>query len=139
MKLFKAGASNRGISLVETMIAILLFGAVIGALLEVTAQNLTMGKRAETVYTAYGIAKNRIETLKTAPFSNLPNATESNTRVDSLGVPDLSGAFSRTTTVSTNYTGDANLISVTVSVDYQIKGSFVNKPTTVSTAIFQYA
>ena len=139
MKLPVAVASEKGISLVETMMAILLFGAVIGALLEVTAQNLTMGKRAETVYTAYCIAKNHIEMLKSMPFSSVANAAESNTRVDSLGVPDISGAFSRTTAVATNYTGDANLVSVTVSVDYSIKGSFVNKPTTVSTAIFQYA
>ena len=137
LKLRKPGV--RGISLVETMVAILFFGAVIAAMLQVTAQTLTMGKRSELVYNAYGIAKNHIETIKALPFSDAANAAESDVRVDGLGVPDLAGPFSRTTTVTTGYSGDPNLVSITVNVDYQVKGVFVNKPVTISTVIFQYA
>ncbi len=136
MNIFK---SNKGVSLVETMVAILVFGTVMASLLEVTAQSMTMGKRSELSYTAYGIAKNRIETLKSLPFTDAPNAAESNIPVNSLGVPDNFGSFSRTTTVAANYSGDTNLVSITVAVDYKVKSVLANKPTTVSTVIFQYA
>jgi len=132
-------ASNKGLSLVETMVAILVFGVSIASLLEVTAQTATMGKRSELSYAAYSIAKNHIETLKSLPFTATATAAESNTLVNSLGVPDLAGLFSRTTTVAPNYSGDTNLVSVTVAVDYKLKNTFVNKPTTISTVIFQYA
>jgi hypothetical protein len=124
---------------VETLVAILVFGAVVGVLLEVTAQSLTMGKRSEFAYTAYSIAKNHIETLKALPFSDAASAAESDVRVNSLGVPDDSGAFSRTSVVTPNYSSDSSLVLIAVSVDYMIKGAFVNKPTTISTVIFEYA
>ncbi len=139
MLLARKKLGSKGVTLMETMLAVLVFGTVVGTMMEVAAQNLTMGKRADQVYNSYCIAKNHIETIKALPFSDAANAAESNVLVDSLGVPTLSGDFKRSTTVSTNYTGDTNLVSITVSVDYKVRGAFAGKPTSVSTVIFQYA
>lgn len=135
----KISRSKKGISLVETMVAILVFGIVLVTMLEVTVQSMTVGKRADLSYNAYSIAKNHIESLKTLPFADAANAAESEVRLNALGVPDLEGPFKRTTAVTANYSGDSNLVSITVSVDYMVKHTFTNKPVSLSTVIYQYA
>ncbi len=137
IQLTKFGCS--GMTLVETMVAILVFGLLLGGMMNITVASITAGKRAEFAYNAYNLAKNHIETLKALPFSSLTNAAETDTYLDNAGVPDDEGNFKRTTTVTTNYTGDANLVQVQVQVDYRIKGAFANKPTTLTSVIFQYA
>ena len=136
MKLLK---NNHGMSLVETMMAILLFGIVLVGLLEVCAKSMLMAKRSDFSYKAYNLAKNRLETLKTISFGNLSASAETDTVLDADGVPDTDGIFKRNTTVSTSYNGDTHLTSVLVTVDYKINNSFVNKPITLQTVIFEYA
>ena len=63
--------SETGITLVETMASILLFALVVGSILNLAIQNMTMGKRSEFAYTSYNLAKNHLETLRSMPFSNL--------------------------------------------------------------------
>jgi Tfp pilus assembly protein PilV len=135
----KVTNNTHGLTLVETMIAILLFGTVLVGLLDICANGMLMGKRSDRSYAAYNLAKNHIETLKTMSFGSLSSAAETDTLLDSRGVPDLEGEFKRNTGVSISYNGDANLVSVTVTVDYQVKGSFSGNPVTLSTVIFQYA
>lgn len=130
---------DRGVSLVETMASIFLFAIVITSILEIGLQNKTIGLRTQNSYTAYNLAKSHIETLKSLPYGTLSSAAETETRIDSTGVPDIEGAYKRTTAVTTNYTGDPNLTAVTVTVYYQIKGQFVTTPMTLSTVVFQYA
>lgn len=137
IRLIKFGHS--GMTLVETMVAILVFGLLLGGMMNITVASITSGKRAEYAYNAYNLAKNHIETLKALPFSSLSSAAETDTYLDNTGVPDDDGNFKRTTTVTTSYTGDANLVQVQVQVDYRIKGVFANKPTTLTSVIFQYA
>lgn len=132
-------AGEGGMTLVETMVAILVFGILLGGMMNITAASITAGKRAEYSYNAYNLAKNHIETLKSLPFSNLTNAAESDIYLDASGTADDDGDYKRTTTVSTSYTGDANLVQVQVQVDYRIKGAFAGKPTTLTSVIFQYA
>ena len=132
-------SSVKGMTLVETMAAMFLFTLVLTAVLETTAQNTTMGIRTENAYLAYNLAKNHIETLKSLPFGSLSSAAESGTLLNALGVSDLDGAFKRTTTVTTGYSGDANLVQLTTSVDYKVKGAFVGHPMSITTVVFQYA
>ena len=131
--------NSRGVALVETMIAVLLFGIALIGILDLSAQSILMGKRSNLSYTAYNLAKNRLETLKTLSFGDIASADETDTLLDENGVPDDEGTFKRNTTVTTSYGGDARLTSVTVTVDYQVKGSFVNRPASLSTAVFEYA
>ena len=136
MKLIK---NKHGLTLVETMVAILIFGVALVGLLDVCSKSILMGKRSDLSYTAYNLAKNHLETLKSSSFSSLSVAAETDTILDSTGVPDPDGAFKRNTSVSTNYSGDSNLVSVTVTVDYQVKGAYSENPVTLSTVVFQYA
>ena len=127
-----------GVTLVETMASVLLFALVVGSLLTLTLQNMTMGKRSEFAYTAYNLAKNHIETLKSMPFSNLANAAETATYLDATGTPNADGPFVRTTTVTTSYTGDVNLVQVQVSVNYLWQGTLSANATQLFAVIFQY-
>ena len=135
MKIIK---SKAGVTLVETMASILLFALVVGSILNLAIQNMTMGKRSEFAYSAYNLAKNQIETLKSMPFSNLTNAAETDTYLDATGTPNADGPFIRNTTVTTNYSGDVNLVQVQVSVTYLWQGTRRANPTQLSTVVFMY-
>ena len=139
MKLSKVINNFKGSTLAETMVAIVLFGIVLVGILDVCAQNMLMGKRSDLAFNAYSLAKNHLETLKSLSFSSLSSAVETDTIVDATGVSDSDGTFKRNTTVTTNYTSDANLVQVSVTVDYQVKGQYVNKPASLSTVVYQYA
>lgn len=136
MKLIK---NIRGMSLVETMMAILLFGVVLVGLLDVCANSMLMAKRSDFSYRAYNLAKNRLESLKTVSFGNLDDTEETDTILDENGVPDIDGIFKRNTTVATNYNGDSRLTQVTVTVDYKVKNVYAERPASLQTVIFEYA
>ena len=120
------------------MASVLLFALVLGAILNVAVQNMTMGKRSEYAYIAYNLAKNHLETLKSMPFSNLPNASETDTYLDATGTPNADGPFIRNTTITTNYTGDADLVEAQVSVNYNFRGVLRSNATVLTTVIYQY-
>lgn len=134
------GAKNiKGTTLVETMAAVLLFSLVIGSLVDVSLQSTGTGKRSEYAYTAFNLAKNHIETLKSMPFSNLVNAFEASTFLDATGAPNLDGPFIRQTTVTPNYAGDPNLVEIQVQVNYLWKGVPSANITQLSNVIFMYS
>ena len=66
-------------------------------------------------------------------------AGENNILVNTAGTPDLNGMYKRTTAVTTNYAGDTSLALLTVSVDYQVNGAFVNHPIQLTSVVSQYA
>ena len=113
---------NRGATLIEIMIAVAVFSIAMVGLLDVTAQCVTMGKRAEFAYTAYNLAKNHIERLKALDFASLASAAETGMVINADGDPDTSGLFARSTAVTTSYSNNANLTLVIVSVTYTMKG-----------------
>ena len=129
---------NAGTTLVETMAAILLFSLVVGTILDVSVQSMTMGKRSEYAYTAYNLAKNHLETLKSMPYSNLANAAETDTYIDATDTPNAEGPFIRSTTVTPNYDAHVDLIKVEVKVDYLWKGVRSNNVTRLTNVVFQY-
>ena len=131
--------NSRGLTLVETMMAIFLFGVVLVGMLDVCAQSMLMGKRSDLSYKAYNLAKSHLETLKTMSFGSLSSAAETDTILDGGGTPDINGDFKRNTSVNTNYNSDSHLTEVTVTVDYKVKNAFANKPTSLQTVIFEYA
>ena len=130
--------SVSGVTLVETMASVLLFALVLGAILNVAIQNMTMGKRSEYAYSAYNLAKNHLETLKAMPFSTLANAAETDTYLDATGTPNADGPFIRNTSITTSYTGDPDLVEVQVSVNYILRGSTRGDPTLLTTVVYQY-
>ena len=139
MKIKLLGSSEKGISLIEAMASILLFSVMVGGILSLAVQNMTAGKRGESSYTAFNLVKSRIEVLKSLPFSSVSLAGESDTLINSVGIPEDTGKYKRTTTITTNYLGDPGLVLLSVSVDYKLKGAFVNHPVTVTSVVSQNA
>lgn len=127
--------NNKGATLVEVMTAIVIFMVGIEALSAVYTQSMQMGKRADYVYTAYNLAKNHVERLKTLNYALLPSAAEISTIVNNDGDPDSNGSFIRTTTVTANYGGNALLTQVTVRVNYVLRGTQSASPMELTTII----
>ena len=138
-KLALALKSVKGMTLVETLAAIAIFSIVLTGILNLAVGSMSTGKRAEFAYTSYNLAKNRLEALRSMPYSTLVNAAESDVYVDENGVADIDGYYIRSTAVTPNYSGDANLIQLTVSVDYIFRGVQSQIPTQLSAVVFQYA
>ncbi|MBI4432385.1 MAG: prepilin-type N-terminal cleavage/methylation domain-containing protein [Candidatus Omnitrophica bacterium] len=114
--------SQRGATLIEVMIAVFIFLIGMASLLSVLIQSMQAGKRAEHIYTAYNLAKNHMERLKSMDYNSLGSAAESAVLIDGEGNPDANGLYSRSTTVTTSYSGNANLTLVAVSVQYTMQG-----------------
>jgi type IV pilus modification protein PilV len=131
LKLFR-GSNARGATLIEVMIAVLIFLVGMEALLAVSTQSMSANKRAEYVYTASTLAKNHLERLKSSSFSSLATAAETDTVINADGDVDAAGAFRRTTTVTTNYNANSNLTQVTVAVRYTMQGAQAAQPMSVS-------
>jgi Tfp pilus assembly protein PilV len=128
--------SERGTTLLEVMASVMLFMIGIAAILSVILQSMSMAKRGEYAYTAYNMAKSRLETLKSMSFADLSSAAETDTRLDNDGVPDVDGDFRRSTAVTTSYTGDSNLASATVTVYYTFRGDESPSPMEMTTVIY---
>ena len=104
------------------MISVVIFLIGAQAVLAVCVNSMTMSRRAEYAYTAYNLAKNHMERLRLYSFSALSSGAETGTVLDANGNPDTSGSFTRTTAISTNYQGNANLTQATVTVSYTLRG-----------------
>ena len=120
---YRLFAQRGGFTLVEIMVSSLVFCIALLALLSIYTQSTSSGLRAEYAYTAHNLARSHLETLRSVSFNDLAAATESSTAINAYGVVDSDGKFLRSTSVSTNYTGDSNLTQVTVSVNYTFRGA----------------
>lgn len=125
-----------GFTLVEILVSVLLFSSALVGLVSVCLSGAQMGQRAEKAYVAYNLAKNRIESLKHLSFAELADAEEEETVIDASGTPDLGGEYLRTTTVTSNYSGSANLASVTVEVSYVVRGQQSAQPIEMTSVIY---
>lgn len=131
--------NSKGVTIIELMVSVLIFGIGIAAIFSVCTQSVGMARKSDAAYTAYNLAKNRIETLRSVAFSDLSSAAETSTLLDAAGTPDPDGTFKRSTTVTTNYQGDANLISVDVTVSYQVRGEQSPNPLEMATVLYKNA
>ena len=114
--------NNKGVTLVENMVSILVFLIGIEALMASCFQGVAMAKRADYSYVAYNLAKNHLERMKLYSFANLSSSNETATPLNSDGDVDTSGSFSRTTVITPAYLGNASLTQATVTVRYIING-----------------
>lgn len=122
--------SKAGITTVETLISSVIIAIVIAGVLLIYAHTVDMSKKIDYEYIATNIAKSKIErarsTVEINGFSAMTNASfgEANTRLDSNGASDPNGDFRRTTTVTTNFGGNARLTRVEVKVEYSYRGEW---------------
>lgn len=126
---------NKGITLVEVLMSIVIFSVLVVSVLSMVIVISGVSKRADYEYTATTIARSRIERLNQMDFALLASANETDTRVNAQGVSDPNGLYLRTTTVGTNYLGDSHLTSVIVDVSYELNGKLNNDPIEMATVL----
>lgn len=127
--------NNKGATILEVMGAVLIFMIGMEALLAVYVQSMQVGKKADYTYTAYNLAKNHMERLKTLNYALLASVAETSTAINNDGDPDPNGPFIRTTTIASNYGGNALLTQITVEVSYIFLGAQSASPMQLSTII----
>jgi prepilin-type N-terminal cleavage/methylation domain-containing protein len=132
----RQGKGTEGFTLMEVVISIALMAIIMTSVVGVMVKGRQASASADYVYTAYNIAKNHIETLRTMSFAELSLANETDTMLNEDGVPDPEGMFKRTTIVTTNYTGNANLAKVDVKATYTAQGKTPAQPIQLTTVVY---
>ena len=118
----------KGFTLVEVLLSAGVLTLVLLGVIAVFAQTVGISSRIDYEYKAANIGKARIEFarafIETRGFDALTADAfgEEDTRLDSAGVPDESGDFYRSTTVTVGYNGNVRLTAVEVTVGYALKG-----------------
>ncbi|MBD3426174.1 MAG: hypothetical protein GF409_02965 [Candidatus Omnitrophica bacterium] len=108
--------SSRGMTLIEVVISIALVALVVVSLFAAVTQTSVFSQRIDRVYTASYLAQRRIDMVKRLEFDQLGFAEETDVRVDADGNLASDGHYVRTTEVTENYSGNAFLAKVKVTV-----------------------
>ena len=101
-------------TLVESMVAVVIFGIVIVGLAGLALSSREASDRARSHYVAVNIANNRLERGWAMEFGEIENLNEDKVVVGVNGSPSASGRFRRTTTVTPV---SSNLLEMVVVVE----------------------
>ena len=104
---------QQGFTLIETIVAILIFGIASVGFTYAYMSCLRVQVNSEHHYAANNLARNRISRALTLGYDSMWVLGETDTRVNADGEPDTSGDYLRTTTV-TAWGTNANEVVVTV-------------------------
>ena len=113
-------SSQKGMTLVEVVTAIALAGIVVISLLSTVTQSSVFSKTIDLTYKASYLAQRRIDMLKRLNFDQLEDAEENQVRINSSGMIDSSGEFTRTTETEMDYDSNQYLCKVKVTI-YKVK------------------
>lgn len=130
MKIFN---NNSGITLAEVIVGSFIFTLIVGSFLSILLTSSASLKLTDYIYVSTNLAKSRIERLKGLDYNSLPNAEETDTRLDKNGNPDIDGDFYRTTEVTPIYNGVADMTEISVSVYYVLGEERSEQPIVVKT------
>jgi len=111
---------QRGITLVELLIAVVLVSLIFAAIGSLLSQSSVYARKLDITYTASYLAERRIELLKRLDFEQIHQAGESNIRIGDDGSEDENGEYLRTTTVTRPYDTNPFLAKIRVEV-YRVK------------------
>jgi len=116
VKLAFGRRTKRGMTILETVIALTIFFICAAGIAELIVQTMQLSDRARDKYQAANIAKNRLERAANVGFSQLALLVESNTYVDvdCTVIGEENAMFRRSTAISQVST---NLMEVTVTVE----------------------
>ena len=92
--------ARRGITLIESVIALFLFALFIAGACDVIVTMRQTGYRARVRYTAVNLAKNRLERVMAFTFSQVDQCAMNKLVVDDGGSPDPNGDYQLSTTVA---------------------------------------
>lgn len=116
--------SERGVALVEALVAVAIAGTAIVVFLYGMSTGLLATSQSDRLSTAHEIARSQMEYAKQAPYSAAPHAYPTVTPPAGYGV---------TATASTISGGDANIETITVQVSkdgvavYTLEGYKANR------------
>ena len=132
--------NKKGISLVEVLVSALIISFVLVGIILIFVQTLDISNRVNLDYTALNLARSRLERARTVQeaggFNSLQDLYEADTLLDSSGNPDTDGSFKRSTTVTTNYSGNARLTMVVTEVVYKYRTSWRTGASSTLTTVF---
>jgi len=126
--------SNRrdGFTLVETLFSTFILSMVLIGIITILIQAVDISNRIDYEYTAFNIAKDRLELARTVVhtegFDALSGLSETSTMVNEAGDLDAAGDYERTTAVTESYSSDDRRTKVAVGIYYYYRG---NKKTSV--------
>ncbi|MBU4200125.1 MAG: type II secretion system GspH family protein [Verrucomicrobia bacterium] len=116
--MIKKSKSNEGFTLVEVMVASIIFVIFCVFFLNSAIASMRSQQLACDYYKAMTIARNRIQRARTFEYSSLPLLSENQMPVDGDGNITSSGIYKRTTVVAAYTNGTPNLYRVMVQVYY---------------------
>jgi Tfp pilus assembly protein PilV len=128
---------REGLTLVETIIAILIFAICISGICKLVVITRESSDRARSHYTAINLGKNRLERAKVFPFGQLNDFVENQTVVDGAGTPSANGEFRRTTTVS-NVTATLKDVTVRLEIRNRVTRRFEGVSEAIQTYIADF-
>ena len=118
----KKNRSRAGISVVETMVALVLLAFFItGSSKIILAQRKLIDKSREH-YSAINIAKNRIELCRTFEFGQMSDFLENKITIDLNGASDTDGNFRRSTVMNAV---SSNIVEMVVTVEIRDRMSLL--------------
>lgn len=131
-------ADLKGLTLIETVIALVIFAICIGGFCALVSQVRQAADMARDRYIAVNLAKNRLERARSFEFDQLHLFEENGVVMNESGTPTTTGNFRRTTTIS-NITDILCELVINVEVRNRITRAFEADAETVSSYIADYA
>lgn len=126
-----------GLSLIETIVAVLVFAIVISGSCGLIVQGKQLSDIARGHYTAVNLCKNRLEKARTFDFDQLDLFAEANVIVNASGSPDYTAQYRRSTTV-TEINDNLVQFSVVVEIRDRVTLTFDDEQETISSYIANY-
>jgi prepilin-type N-terminal cleavage/methylation domain-containing protein len=132
--------SDDGMTLVETMIAVLILATFMAGVAGLIDQSGRVMDSGRDHYTAVTLCRNRLETARTFGFASLASLKETNFVCNANGGSDPDGLYKRMTFVNPSYGGSTNLTEITVRVYIKDREtlSFSNQYEAVQSIYTQY-
>ena len=129
---------RQGLTVVEVMIAIMIFSICIGGICWLVVMAKNVSDQARDHYIASNIAKNRIERGRTIEFNALEQFEADQVLVDEMGAADETGMFRMTTSVS-NINVTVKEVIVNVDIRDRRTWEFGEEKESVSTYFADFA
>jgi len=113
---------NRGVSLVELIVAIGVISIAILSLYYAILYGIKVNNQAKHLTLSYEIASKEMETVRSTPFANLANQTNGNFYSDSSAdLAKLSGGQGKLTI--RDYNGSSSIKEIIVTVNWNENGN----------------
>ncbi len=109
--------SQRGLTLIEVVTAVAVFGIVVAVLTGFFLIASARGLLGRDVTAAALLAQQRLEVLKSKEYASLPGLAATEV-IDNLGNPAPGGPYTRVTTITTPALGTPRLTQIDVTVTW---------------------